>query len=316
MVQFLDIEMNLEEGTYKPFIKPNDSPVYVHRLSNHPPSITKNIPVAVNKRLSARSSNQDMFDSVKGVYQESIEKSGYNFKLEYSPTSENPPRSRNTRHRNVLWFNPPYNSEVKTRIGAKFLKLINKHFHKDNPLRKIFNRNTLKIGYRCTPNLSKIISGHNSKILSENETHLLEKTCNCRRGESCPLEGNCLQTNLVYQATVSHDGGEDETYIGLSAPPFKNRLANHKKSFKYVKYETETQLSKHIWHVKRKKVNFNIKWKKITTAKPFNPVTNTCNLCTAEKYNIIFKPELGSLNKRDEIRNHCTHKRNLLLDKT
>ena len=88
VVQFLDIEMNLEEGTYKPFIKPNDSPVYVHRLSNHPPSITKNIPVAVNKRLSARSSSQDMFDSVKGVYQESIENSGYNFKLEYSPTSE------------------------------------------------------------------------------------------------------------------------------------------------------------------------------------------------------------------------------------
>ena len=65
-----------------------------------------------------------------------------------------------------------------------------------------------------------------------------------------------------------------------------------------------------------RKVNFDIKWKKITSAKPFNPVTNICNLCTAEKYLIIFKPELGSLNQRDEIRNHCRHKKGLLLDKT
>ena len=67
---------------------------------------------------------------------------------------------------------------------------------------------------------------------------------------------------------------------------------------------------------KMRQVNFNIKWKKLTVAKPFNPVTNICNLCTAEKYLIIFKPELGSLNKRDEIRNHCRHKTGLLLDKT
>ena len=127
---------------------------------------------------------------------------------------------------------------------------------------------------------------------------------------------------IAWKTSVSHDGGKEKTYIGLTSHPFRSRAANHKKSFTYLKYEKETELSKHIWDIKKKEarkmrtVKFDIKWKKIVNAKPFNPVTNVCNLCTAEKYLIIFKPELGSLNKRDEIRNHCRHKRGLLLDNT
>ena len=43
-VDFLDITMNLENNTYKPFIKPNDIPLYVHRESNHPPKCDKEYP--------------------------------------------------------------------------------------------------------------------------------------------------------------------------------------------------------------------------------------------------------------------------------
>ena len=43
-VNFLDVNLNLETNTYKPYMKPNDSPVYVHAQSNHPPSILQNIP--------------------------------------------------------------------------------------------------------------------------------------------------------------------------------------------------------------------------------------------------------------------------------
>ena len=38
-VNFLDINMNLSTGIYKAYMKPNDSPLYVHKNSNHPPSI-------------------------------------------------------------------------------------------------------------------------------------------------------------------------------------------------------------------------------------------------------------------------------------
>ena len=73
-------------------------------------------------------------------------------------------------------------------------------------------------------------------------------------------------------------------------------------------------LSIHIWDLKRKNIDYNIDWKLITRAKPYNPVTELCQLCTAEKYYIIYKPEFASLNKRDEIKNHCRHKKSLLLD--
>ena len=57
VVNLLDITLNLNNETYKPFTKPNSTPAYVHRLSNHPPNVTKNIPAAVNKRLSEISSD-------------------------------------------------------------------------------------------------------------------------------------------------------------------------------------------------------------------------------------------------------------------
>ena len=59
-VQFLDVEFDLENDTFKPYIKENDVPLYVHKHSNHPPSITKNIPDSVNRRLSALSSDENL----------------------------------------------------------------------------------------------------------------------------------------------------------------------------------------------------------------------------------------------------------------
>ena len=81
IVDFLDITMNLESDTFKPYIKPNDVPLYVHKQSNHPPSILKNIPLAVNKRLSAISSNEEMFNHAAPSYQEALNRSGYNVPL-------------------------------------------------------------------------------------------------------------------------------------------------------------------------------------------------------------------------------------------
>ena len=206
---------------------------------------------------------------------------------------------------------------MKTNIGAKFLKLVDQHFGPDHPLRKILNRNTVKVSYRCTSNLATIISGHNAKMVRETvNPPPEERKCSCPKGSTCPLGGQCLETQIVYQATVTHAGGPDENYIGLTAPNFKLRLGNHKKSFNHVRYEKDSELSKHVWKIKRKNEDYDIKWKIIEKSKSFNPVTNICNLCTTEKFHIIFNPEQGSLNKRDEIKSHCRHKKPLLLDNT
>ena len=39
IINFLDVTLNLNNGSYEPYSKPNNTPLYVHRESNHPPSI-------------------------------------------------------------------------------------------------------------------------------------------------------------------------------------------------------------------------------------------------------------------------------------
>ena len=79
-VNFLVVNLNLRTCIYKPFIKSNDVPLYVHRQSNHPAGILNNIPLSSNKRLSSISANEDVFIASCQPYQEALEKSGYNFK--------------------------------------------------------------------------------------------------------------------------------------------------------------------------------------------------------------------------------------------
>ena len=319
IVQFLDVELNLTSDTYKPYLKPNDKPVYVHKDSNHPPCVAKNIPAAINRRLSSLSSNEEMFKSVTKPYQEALKNAGYDYNLQFQPNQPTNQKPR-CRKRQIVWFNPPWAMNVKTNIGGKFLKLIDKHFPKDNPLSKIINRNTIKVSYRTTPNLKRIITSHNSKILKKTEKQA-GRSCSCRDKEKCPLAGECLTDKLIYQATIvtAQPNPETHTYIGLSAPPFKSRLGNHKKSFRHERYQHETSLSQFIWKLKEKNVNFDIndiQWKLIDRAEPFNPVTGLCNLCTLEKYYLIFKPEISTINKNEEINSYCLHKESQLLDNT
>ena len=137
----LDIRLDLRSTSYKPYMKPGNIPQYVNRESNHPPSILRSIPEAINRRLSHISSDKQSFEAACPPYQEALSKSGYEFKLHYNPQPLKPKRSRS---RNVLWFNPPYSANVATNIGHKFLKTINECFPPSHPLNKILNRNTLK----------------------------------------------------------------------------------------------------------------------------------------------------------------------------
>ena len=249
---------------FKPYMKPNDVPLYVHKNSNHPPSITKNIPEAINKRLSALSSDDQTFSTISPIYQEALKKSGYDYKLRYKPTEQYKKRNCRSRKREIVWFNPPYSTAVKTNVGAKFLQLVDKHFPKTNPLSKIINRQKTKLSSKTTPNMKKIISSHNVKITRKSEAPPVERTCNCRNKENCPLEGKCLVDNLIYQATLTPFPSptpnptlsptppgtltptqpQTLNYIGLASTTFKVRLGNHKKSLNHKKYSIETTLSK------------------------------------------------------------------------
>ena len=178
------------------------------------------------------------------------------------------------------------------------------------------NRNTIKLSYKCCPNLKKIISAHNSGILNKMQPKEDERTCNCNKNDTFPLNGQCLTKNIVYQATVKQENSEENTYIGLTAQTLKKRWNKHNFDFRHIKNRTETKLSGHIWDLKESNIKFDIDWKILDRAKPFSPISETCNLCTREKYYIVYKSELGTLNHRDEMKSNCRHKQPVILDKT
>ena len=89
--------MDLNTGLYMSYIKPNDTPTYINKKSNHPPSITKNIPIAVNKRLSNISANEEVFMKAIPLYQEALGKSGYDHQLKFNPPQKTNGKRRNSR---------------------------------------------------------------------------------------------------------------------------------------------------------------------------------------------------------------------------
>ena len=214
-----------------------------------------------------------------------------------------------------MWYNPPFSQNVQTNVGKSFIRTFKRSFPPGHPLHKIFNQNTLKLSYSCMPNVRNIMDNRNKKIQQNAKTDDTEqrekstKSCNCRRPAECPINGNCLQKSVIYQATVTNKNDvSKETYIGLTKNEFKERFNGHKPTFENVSKRNSTELSKHVWNLKDKNIDFEIKWAILRKSKPYNNKSRKCHLCLLEKYYIICKPELGTLNKRNELASSCRHK--------
>ena len=291
-------------------MKPGNVPRYVHSKSNHPHSILKNIPVSINKRLCELSSNEEVFNKAKPVYQQALNDAGYKYNLNYtqSPASN----SRNRHRRDIIWYNPPFSKSVTSNIGKSFLDLVKKNFPQTSKLHKIFNRNTLKLSYSCMDNVAQNIGSHNKSLMTARNDDEEAASCNCRNKATCPVPDKCTAKCVVYQATVTTNNSS-ETYVGSTFNSFKTRLNDYHTSFRYPKYRTKTQLSKYIWELLDAKKDYTIKWKFLKRARPYNNITKRCNLCLWEKLYIIRYPELASLNKRSELISTCRHRKPFLL---
>ena len=151
--------------------------------------------------------------------------------------------SNKVRQRKIIWLNPPYSVNVETNIGKTFLKLIDKHFPKTNKFHKIFNRN--KVSYSL-PNFANMMKSHNNRILSEEKTQDQPK-CNCRQKDTCPLEGHCLDKELIDQCILKENTTSDwVNYNGVTENTFKDRFCKHHNSFKSESKVNSTVLSKHF----------------------------------------------------------------------
>ena len=308
IVHFLDVTLNLEKNTFCPYRKPNDSTKYVNIRSNHPPTVLKEIPKSINKRLSKISSTEKEFNEAKEVYQQALKESGYEYELKYEKP-DNQPKKKKRSKRDILWYNPPFNMAVKTKVGKKFLKLLETHFPKENKLHKILNRNTVKLSYSCMKNVKSIIQSHNAKIRNPEEKAAAKK-CTCRNKAKCPLQNECNQKDVIYHATVEE--GMRKKYVGC-AQNFKKRYYGHTESFRNEANKNNTALSTHIWEQ-----NLNpepkITWTIVAKASSYNKGSRYCDLCLTEKL-VIMKnfsdPEY--LNKRTEMAQRCRHRQKFLL---
>ena len=187
ITDFLDVTFDLKSGTYYPYRKENNEILYIHKQSNHPPSIIKQIPSMISKRISDISCDSDHFNKAAPDYNTALKKSGFNESIKYSPSQ----LKRRNRKRQIIWFNPPYSVNVKTNVGKLFMRLIDKHFPSHHKFHKLFNCNNVKLSYSCMPSMKNVIQKHNSKIM-EDPRQTNNKTCSCRQKSGCPLNQNCL----------------------------------------------------------------------------------------------------------------------------
>ena len=66
-------------------------------------------------------------------------------------------------------------------------------------------------------------------------------------------------------------------------------------------HKNSTALSKYVWSLKDKNTDFNIRWSVRRRATAYQNTTRMCNLCLAEKLEIIKADKKRSLNKRTEL---------------
>ena len=311
--EFLDVTLNLTRDSYYPYTKPGSKPTYVHAQSNHPPNITKCIPTMVNERLCRLSKNEGAYNNHAQVFVKELKRSGY--ETQNLGFSQRKDEKKRTRRRNIIYYHPPFCRSVKTKFGKRFRNLVKKHFTTDNKFYKIFNKNTVKISYSCLPNVGSIISSHNKRLLDDAKVGTDKKTsnCNCVCKQSCPLQGECLTKNIVYEAEVRADGceGNAKIYIGSTYSSFKQRFYGHKSSFQDPEKENSTKLSRYIWKLKRKKQNYHISWKILRKSKQKIPNTKFCNLCNLERLEIATAIKKNLLNARNELITKCPHNKRL-----
>ena len=101
IVSYLDVTFNLNDGTYKPYTKPNNEIKYLHEDSNHPLSVIRQIPLSLESRLSTLSFNEKMFQEAVPPYRKALQISGHRHTFTYKrPKNDNNSTTINKIKRN------------------------------------------------------------------------------------------------------------------------------------------------------------------------------------------------------------------------
>ena len=86
------------------------------------------------------------------------------------------------------------------------------------------------------------------------QTRNLQILSNCLVKEDCPLNGLCLKSSILHQATIkcSDSKYKQKRYKGICETTFKKRYATQKKLFNLINSKNDAILSVEYWAVKQK----------------------------------------------------------------
>ena len=160
-------------------------------------------------------------------------------------------------------------------------------------------------------NMINVIKSHNLSLLNDKGDQI-QKPCNCRNKQECPLNGDCRQTSIIYKATVKSNI-EEKYYFGLTAGEFKTRYYNHTLSFRTKPEKAPSELAKYIWTLKDKNIDFKLHWNIVARSMPYKGGTRKCDLCLMEKLYIATSEQSKLLNKKSELISKCRHRNKFYL---
>ena len=92
-------------------------------------------------------SNEKIFNNAKVPYEEAIKRAGHTEKLSYQPPVQQG-QSRRRRRRKILWFNPPFDASMTTKLGKVFLNILDKCFLVGHVLRRVLDRHMVRLSYQ------------------------------------------------------------------------------------------------------------------------------------------------------------------------
>ena len=70
IVNYLDVTLNLNNGSYRPYKKPTEETNYIHVNCDHPSSILKQLPMSIEKRLSSSSPSKEIFEETAPCHEQ------------------------------------------------------------------------------------------------------------------------------------------------------------------------------------------------------------------------------------------------------
>ena len=118
IANYLDLTLNLNDGSFRPCDKQDDIIQYINKEFNHSPNLIKHLPGSIEKRLSNNSFDEKKIQESAIYYEDKLNKTGYLDKVVYHVPSASNQENKNKNHQwSVLWFNLPCSKSATTRLG-------------------------------------------------------------------------------------------------------------------------------------------------------------------------------------------------------